>query len=159
MREVDEHVRVVLNERVKDIEKLMEGDCIFYYGPIIPSVEKRFREFIEKLKNDDKQIKKTANRIIIFLNTPGGSAETVEKLVIFQKMTTHSSSIVAATSNIDNRVSSAILSKQSSLSDDSKKRISEVQQKIDSLASRGLLKRQMFSSPSKSEMEKYLNGR
>ena len=77
MREFDNQVRDTLKERVRVIEEAMDGDAVYYYGPIFPSVQKRFRDFIEQLKSDDPQ----CTRLIVFLNTPGGSAETVEKLV------------------------------------------------------------------------------
>jgi hypothetical protein len=77
MQEFDKQIRETLRDRVIAVEKHLEGDCIFYYGPIFPTIQKRFRDFIEQLKNDDS----TKKRLIVFLNTPGGSAETVEKLV------------------------------------------------------------------------------
>ena len=77
MREFDNQVRDTLRQRVVAIEEHFDGDVIFYYGPIFPSVQKRFRDFIEQLKADGKN----RTRLIVFLNTPGGSAETVEKLV------------------------------------------------------------------------------
>lgn len=77
MREFDNQIRETLRQRVKAVEKHMDGDVIFYYGPIFPSVQKTFRDFIEQLKgNGDNK-----SRLIIFINTPGGHAETVEKLV------------------------------------------------------------------------------
>ena len=77
MREFDNQVRETLRQRVSPIEDHFDGDVIFYYGPIFPSVQKRFREFIEQLSTDNnKHI-----RLIVFINTPGGHAETVEKLV------------------------------------------------------------------------------
>ena len=60
-----------------ELEKLFEGDCIFYFGPVFPAVEKKFRDFIEQLRNDGEK----KSRLVVFLNTPGGSAETVERLV------------------------------------------------------------------------------
>ena len=42
-----------------------------------PSVQKLFRDFIEKLKAESKG----TDRLVLFINTPGGSAETVEKFV------------------------------------------------------------------------------
>jgi len=51
---------------------------VFYYREIHPSLEKAFRDFIELLKKDTEFDR---NRLVIFLNTPGGSAETVEKMV------------------------------------------------------------------------------
>jgi len=50
---------------------------LFFYGPIYPSLEKNFRDFIEALKSDCSG----RERIAIILNSPGGSAEIVEKLV------------------------------------------------------------------------------
>jgi membrane-bound ClpP family serine protease len=72
----------ILNERLAKLEAHFVADVIFYYGPIADSLEKPFRDFIEDLKNDTVQ----HNTLCIILNTPGGSAETVEKLV---KITRH----------------------------------------------------------------------
>lgn len=77
MREVDTHIREALKTTLRSLEDHFAADCIFYYGPIFPGVEKRFREFIEHLRRDGEP----RQRLVIFLNTPGGSAETVEKLV------------------------------------------------------------------------------
>lgn len=77
MREFDNQIRETLRQRVVAIEDHLKGDVVFYFGPIFPSVQKRFRDFIEQLKQDSS----TCERLIVFLNTPGGSAETVEKLV------------------------------------------------------------------------------
>jgi hypothetical protein len=78
MQEFDLQVKQALTERVLALEAKFEADVIFIYGPIYPAIEKRFREFIEKLKQDGTT-KRT--RLAVFLNTPGGSAEIVEKLV------------------------------------------------------------------------------
>lgn len=72
----------ILNERLGKLETHFNADVIFYYGPIADSLEKPFRDFIEDLKNDIVQ----HDTLCIILNTPGGSAETVEKLV---KITRH----------------------------------------------------------------------
>ncbi|MBA3849055.1 MAG: serine dehydrogenasease [Opitutus sp.] len=77
MREVDVQIREALKSALLSLEEHFTADCIFYYGPIFPGVERRFREFIEHLRQDGAQ----KQRLIVFLNTPGGSAETVEKLV------------------------------------------------------------------------------
>ena len=77
MREFDTHVKETLQSRLKALEEHFVADCVFYFGPIFPSIEKRFREFIEMLRSDGEK----KNRIVVFLNSPGGSAETVEKLV------------------------------------------------------------------------------
>jgi ClpP class serine protease len=77
MGELDKQVGETLRQRVTAIEEHLEGDVIYFYGPIFPSVQKRFRDFIERLKSDETQ----RERLVVFLSTPGGSAETVEKLV------------------------------------------------------------------------------
>jgi ClpP class serine protease len=77
LREFDNQVREGLKERAIAIEKHLEGDVIFFYGPIFPSLQRRFRDFIEQLRTEPD----CRDRLIVFLNTPGGSAETVEKLV------------------------------------------------------------------------------
>ena len=57
---------------------LFDGDVIFMYGEIHTAWVKTFRDFIEQLvadRGDDR------DRLVVFLNTAGGSVETVEKLV------------------------------------------------------------------------------
>ena len=77
MLEMDAQIRQVLAARVKALEDHFKSDVIFFFGPIYPSIEKTFREFIEALKADGSP----NNRLTVVLNTPGGSAEIVEKLV------------------------------------------------------------------------------
>ena len=71
-------IKSVLDERLRKIEYYFESDVIFYFGEIHPSLEKSFRDFIEELTKDPEFNRK---RLTIILNTPGGSAETVEKMV------------------------------------------------------------------------------
>jgi membrane-bound ClpP family serine protease len=78
----DSTLHDILNERLAKLEAYFNADVIFYYGPIADSLEKPFRDFIEDIKSDTIQ----HNILCIILNTPGGSAETVEKLV---KITRH----------------------------------------------------------------------
>jgi membrane-bound ClpP family serine protease len=73
MNDFETTVKEVLNERLRNLE----ADVIFYYGEIHPGLVKTFRDFIEKLKDSESK----QNRLVIFLNTPGGSAETSEKMV------------------------------------------------------------------------------
>jgi hypothetical protein len=77
MRELDAQVKEALTARVRALEGYFEADVIFFYGPIYPSIEKTFRDFIDHLKKDGDP----KTRLVICLNTPGGSAEIVEKLV------------------------------------------------------------------------------
>lgn len=78
MREFDVQIREVARQRIEAIEAHLNVDAVFFYGPIYPSLEKRFRDFIEDLVSDTKSKR---DRVAILLTSPGGSAETVEKLV------------------------------------------------------------------------------
>jgi hypothetical protein len=79
MRQIfDETIKDTLNQRLRNLEKYFDADVIFHFGEIHPALEKAFRDFIEQLKKD-KEFDR--NRLVILLNTPGGSAETVEKMV------------------------------------------------------------------------------
>lgn len=51
---------------------------VFYFGEIHPLLDKSFRDFIEELKKDTDFER---DRLTVILNTPGGSVETVEKMV------------------------------------------------------------------------------
>ncbi len=77
----EDTVKNVLTERLIDLEKHFDSDVIFFYGQIQPGMEKFFRNFIEELKEEKTKENESKERLVIFLNTPGGSAETVEKLV------------------------------------------------------------------------------
>jgi len=77
MNQFDQSVKDILDQRLLTLEQTFNSDVIFFYGIISPGIIKIFRDFIEKLKSDDTK----REHITIFLNTPGGSVETVEKLV------------------------------------------------------------------------------
>lgn len=74
---VDIAIKDILSNSLNKLENHLDSDVIFYYGVIQPAIGKPFRDFIEDLKNDPTD----HNKLSIILNTPGGSAETVEKLV------------------------------------------------------------------------------
>jgi len=73
----DSTIKETLNERLGALERHFNADVIFYYGEIHPYVAKPFRDFIEPLREEQP----AKNRLVMFLNTPGGSAEAVEKIV------------------------------------------------------------------------------
>lgn len=77
MQILERTIQEALNVPLKKLEDYFESDVIFYFGEIHPSYEKFFRDFIENLKTE----KSIQERLTVFLNTPGGSAETVEKMV------------------------------------------------------------------------------
>lgn len=78
----DSTLHEILNERLNKLEDYFNADFLFYYGPITDSLDKPFRDLIEELKREQD----SRNTLFIVLNTPGGSAETVERLV---KITRH----------------------------------------------------------------------
>ena len=73
----DKTISDLLDDRLRRIENHFGADAVFYFGEIHPSYEKYFRDFIEELKGSRSQ----KDKLVIILNTPGGSAETVEKMV------------------------------------------------------------------------------
>jgi hypothetical protein len=78
----DSTIHEILNERLNKLENHFNSDFLFYYGPITDTLDKPFRDLIEELKAEID----TKDTLFIVLNTPGGSAETVERLV---KITRH----------------------------------------------------------------------
>lgn len=77
MQIYDEKIKDILKASIEGIEVELQSPAIFYYGTIAPGAELRFRDCIEKLKETDDR----SESVAIILNTPGGSVETVEKMV------------------------------------------------------------------------------
>ena len=77
MQIFDATIKEELNKRLEALEQRFDADVIFYYGEIHPALAKTFRDFIERLR----EVAQPKDRLVVFLNTPGGSAETVEKMV------------------------------------------------------------------------------
>src|SRR3990172_1583160 len=78
MQILDETVKTAVTDRLQQVETHLHGDVAFFYGSIDVSVMRVFRDFVERMaaaKSPDR------NRLIFFLNTPGGSAEAAEKMV------------------------------------------------------------------------------
>ena len=73
---LDTSIKDSLLVKLSDLEKSLDSDVTFFYGPIGTGVIKPYRDFIETLVS-----KTTLKSLTIILNTPGGSVETVEKLV------------------------------------------------------------------------------
>ncbi len=74
---LDIAIRDTLLTKLNQLERHLNSDVIFFYGSIQPSIEKPFRDFIEKIKLTSPGF----NKLTIILNTYGGSAEIVEKMV------------------------------------------------------------------------------
>lgn len=73
----DQTIKEILNNKIRILENEFNADVAFFYGEIHPSLEKPFRDFIELLKSNNEFDR---NRLVVILNTPGGSAETAEKM-------------------------------------------------------------------------------
>ena len=71
-------------------------------------------------------------------------------------MTTHSSSTAAAPSDIAARVCGAVRRTAEGRSTDETARIGRLRQRIQSLESRGFIRRQQFSSPTTADFEKLM---
>jgi hypothetical protein len=77
MQDLNKTIKTDLRTRLKKLENYFKGDVAFLYGPIFPALTKPFRDFMEKMSAGVSQ----RELLVLFLNTPGGDAETVEKLV------------------------------------------------------------------------------
>ena len=75
----DDTIKEILVKKLVDLEVKFEADVIFYYGDIEVEALRRFRDLIEYLKAETDQ--QPRNRLVIILNTSGGSAEIVENMV------------------------------------------------------------------------------
>jgi len=83
----DDKIKEFLNNYLKQIEEYFSTlhepvycDALFYYGSIFTGLEIHFKKAIEGLVSSHPAANKPTTLIII-LNTPGGYAETIEKIV------------------------------------------------------------------------------
>lgn len=74
---LDQTILAQIDQYAEDLEKHFKADVIYFYGPMHPHLLKEFRNFIEKIV--DQKDKK--NTLCLFLKTPGGLVEPVEKMV------------------------------------------------------------------------------
>jgi len=77
----DDALKKLMNDKLDALEKAFAADVMFFFGEIQPSVVRPFRDLIEDLKKPLNPPQSPQTKLVIILNTPGGSAETVEKLV------------------------------------------------------------------------------
>ena len=66
------------NDQAKQLEAHLDSDVICYVGQIHPFYFKRFRNFIEDVKEKSER---TNGALTVLLGTPGGSVETTERMV------------------------------------------------------------------------------
>ena len=74
---VDQTIKSLLDNKLNDLEKHLNADVIWFYGPIQDGSEQVFLELVEQLVVDDNK----KNTLYIILTTPGGSAVAVERYV------------------------------------------------------------------------------
>ena len=74
---LDQTIFDIVSENEQKIGDHLNGEVIFFYGEIRPALILVFRNFIEKICDRPER----SRRLIVCINTPGGSAEVVEKLV------------------------------------------------------------------------------
>lgn len=67
-----------VQDKAKALEDVLGSDVICYFGQIHPSYFRAFRNFIEEVKAASTRAE---NTLSIVLRTPGGSAETAERMV------------------------------------------------------------------------------
>lgn len=83
MRVLDNHISLALDHYGSLLEKNFSCDVVAYVGQIHPIFIQPFLEFIESItaKKPNDLGHEHASRLVLVLNTPGGVAETVEKMV------------------------------------------------------------------------------
>lgn len=67
-----------IDEKARLLEDALDADVIAYFGQISPQYFRMFRNFIEEVKSSSSR---TNRALAIVLRTPGGSAETAERMV------------------------------------------------------------------------------
>lgn len=75
---LDREIENSARQRLLKLEDKFDSDVVYFYGEIHQAVDRYFRDFIEKLRSEGNN----RRRLTIVLNTPGGSTETTEKLVL-----------------------------------------------------------------------------
>ncbi len=74
---VDNIIKDLLNSKLSAIESHLSADVLSYYGALINGVDGFFHKVVEELAADQQKKEK----LVIILTTPGGSTETVERIV------------------------------------------------------------------------------
>lgn len=74
---LDGIIQAQIDGLAQKVCKHFRADLIFYYGEISPARLSEFRSVVEKMDNSAGKKEK----LVFFLNTPGGAAETTEHMV------------------------------------------------------------------------------
>ncbi len=76
--DLDHAILSHVNAKAKALEDELKSDVVCYFGSIHPQITRPFRNFIEEVK---KASIREENTLSIVLRSPGGSAETAERMV------------------------------------------------------------------------------
>lgn len=76
--DLDHAILSHVNDKAKKLEDALKSDVICYFGQIHPQITRPFRNFVEEVR---KLSTRTENTLSIVLRSPGGSAETAERMV------------------------------------------------------------------------------
>lgn len=74
---VDGLVHGLLRKNLSDLENLLDGDILYYYGTLANGYEKYFRDNVEELATKPSQ----KSRLFVVLTTPGGVITSVKRYV------------------------------------------------------------------------------
>lgn len=82
----DATIKDILVKKLIDLEHRFDADVVFYLGDIGAKALRLFRDLIEDLKDESLDSRLATDeavheRLVIILNTSGGSAEIVERMV------------------------------------------------------------------------------
>ena len=73
---IDDVANHLLRDLNAKVAEQMEGDCVFVNSALFPPLDDGFRAAIEQIKSSSKR-----TRLVVILETYGGTPETVERLV------------------------------------------------------------------------------
>ncbi len=76
--DLDHAILSHVNGKAKTLEDILKSDVICYFGQIHPQITRPFRNFVEEVKRSSTR---QENTLSIVLRSPGGSAETAERMV------------------------------------------------------------------------------
>ncbi|WP_240224890.1 SDH family Clp fold serine proteinase [Rheinheimera hassiensis] len=80
MSSLDSHVGIVLNQYATRLETEFESNIFSYYGQIHPNFLSHFRDRFEAFVQQKSSTNVKKDTVSFVINTPGGSAEMVEKM-------------------------------------------------------------------------------
>lgn len=82
VQNIDKIISEHLKQTRAQLEKHFDADVLAYYGDIATAYMTWFRQCLEKIGDNNRQIK---DRLVVVLNTGGGEVEAVERMVEMQR--------------------------------------------------------------------------